>query len=146
MPSNFFRLLGCNAVAIVKEKGRMKNVLLEQSSEPLANYLRIHRRKASLTQHEVGKILGYDDDAAVSRHERFVTIPPFLMAVGYQVLFRVPASEIFAGMLQDVELGVEQRLAEFESHLRDEKARGVRAAMIARKLEWLLERRNAGPN
>jgi|SRR5579859_2343995 len=147
-PSNFFFLLRLRAVDTLKGTGRinmkMKNAFIEQSSEPLPNRLRIHRRGASLSQREVGRLLGYDSDVAISRQERFRTIPPFLIALAYQVLFRVPASEMFPGIIQTVELGVEQRLTEFENQLRDESARGARSATIKRKLEWLRERRNTG--
>lgn len=114
---------------------------LETSEGPLVNYVRVHRREAHFTQHELGRILGYTSEMAVSRHERFESIPPFLMALAYQVLFRVQVSEIFPGLIQTVELGVEKRLEELETHLRSLEASGARTQAIERKLEWITRRR-----
>jgi hypothetical protein len=40
-----------------------------------------------------------------------------LTALGYQVVFRKPVSEIFPGLFHAVEAGVEERLEEFEREL-----------------------------
>jgi len=123
----------------------MKEVLIrEQPNEPLVNYVRIHRRKACLTQRELGQALGYRDEGAVARHERFRGLPPFLIALGYEIVFQLPVSEIFPGLKQTMALGVEQRLAEFEKTLQMQADAGSRDSMIARKLEWLSERRSSG--
>ena len=121
-----------------------KRLTNEESIEPLVNYLRVHRRKSGLTQNDLARVLGYDDYGSVSRHERFAAVPSLLMALRYQVLFREPVSEIFAGLNESVEFEVESRLAEFENYLGEQSARGPRAMAIARKLEWLSERRSSG--
>lgn len=132
-----------NALATLKEKGRMtKRLTHQQSNEPLVNYVRVHRRKAGLSQRDLGQMLGYDSEGAVARHEQFRALPPFLIALGYEVVFRVSVSEMFPGLKQTVEFGIEKRVAEFENDLRMKSGRGAQAAAIARKLEWLSERRN----
>ncbi len=94
----------------------MKQILgCEQSNEPLVNYLCVNRRRAGLSQWELGQILGYRDEDAVARHERFRSLPPFLIALGYEVIFQQPVSEIFPGLRQTVAFGIERRLAEFEN-------------------------------
>lgn len=115
--------------------------MFEQLNEPLVNYLRIHRRKAGLSQPELAWVLGYSDEGALAKHERFQSLPPFLIALGYEVIFQVPVSELFPGLLQSVAFGIEERLAEFESRLREQSATGPSAAWTARKLEWMNERR-----
>ncbi len=144
MPRKFSHLFESAATATLKEKGRMTNEIHEPSNEPLVNYLRAHRRNAGLTQRELGQMLGYDNEGAVSRHERFEIVPPFLTALSYQIVFRVHASELFPGLTQTVELGVETRLAKFESHLREQNGGDSQASGLARKLEWLSERRSGG--
>jgi DNA-binding XRE family transcriptional regulator len=116
----------------------------EQPNKPLANYLRAHRRKTGLTQHDVARVLGHSARGVVSHHERFESVPSLWVALSYQVLYRVPVSDIFAGLTETVEFDVEGQLAEFESYLGEQSANRHRAAAIARKLEWLGERRSSG--
>jgi DNA-binding XRE family transcriptional regulator len=121
-----------------------QNLIHEKPNKPLANYLRAHRRKTGITQHELAQFLGYGTHGAVSRHERLEAVPSLLVALSYQVLYRIPVSEIFVGLTETVEFQIEEQLAEFENHLGEQSARGNRAALIARKLEWLNERRSSG--
>lgn len=121
-----------------------KQLVHEQPNEPLVNYLRTYRRKSGFSQSDMARVLGYDNYGSVSRHERFAAVPSLLMALSYQVLFREPVSEIFAGLNESVEFDLETRLAEFETYLGEQSARGPQAAAIARKLEWLSERRSSG--
>jgi DNA-binding XRE family transcriptional regulator len=116
----------------------------EQPNESLVNYLRAHRRKTGLTQHELGQVLGYGTYGAVSRHERLESMPSLLIALSYEAIYRVPVSEIFAGLAETVEFNIEAQLAQFETHLGEQSAGSSRAAAIARKLEWLSERRSSG--
>jgi DNA-binding XRE family transcriptional regulator len=79
----------------------MTNTLIhEQSKRPLANYLRTHRRRTGLTQHELARVLGYGTHSAIARHERLESVPSLAVALRYQVLYRVPVSEIFAGLVK----------------------------------------------
>jgi DNA-binding XRE family transcriptional regulator len=112
--------------------------------EPLANYLRIHRLKTGFTQDELAGILGSMKRDAISRHERMEKIPSLLIALSYESFYRVPVSEIFAGLAKNVEFNLEAQLAEYEAHLGEQSGTGPRAAAIARKLEWLSERRSSG--
>jgi DNA-binding XRE family transcriptional regulator len=120
------------------------NLVHEQPNKPLANYLRAHRRKTGLTQHDLARVLGYINGDAISRHERLESMPSLLIALSYEVLYHVPVSEIFAGLAETVECNVETQLTDFESHLGEQSVRGPRAAATARKLEWLIERRSSG--
>jgi DNA-binding XRE family transcriptional regulator len=75
-----------------------KTMIHEQTNGPLSNYLRAHRRKTGLTQHDLARVLGYVNRDAISRHERLESMPSLLLALSYEVLYRVPVSEIFAGL------------------------------------------------
>ena len=114
---------------------------IENNNTTLANCLRIHRRRAGLSQEELGRLLGYRDESAVAKHERFKTMPPFLVALGYEVIFGVPVSALFPGITQTVVSGIDARLAEFESDLRNGVEGDLAALLPSRKLDWLNERR-----
>jgi hypothetical protein len=144
----FSYLFESNSLVILRvENGRTNNPTRMPSKfqDSSANYLRIHRRSVGLSQAQLGRVLGYRDETAVAKHECFESIPPFLTALGYEVIFQIPASEIFAGVRQTVAIGIEARLAEFEQRLR-EKGNRVYSPGITRTLEWLGERRTAGTN
>jgi len=105
------------------------------------NHIRHHRKKAGLSQQELARILGYKNEGAVSRHEQSVTIPPLLTAIGYEVVFHIPISELFPGLRMAVEQAIAPRLSELEGHLQERIGKAARASLIAQKLAWLDERR-----
>ena len=92
----------------------------------------------------MARVLRLINRDVVSRHERQQNIPSLLTALSYEALYRVPVSEIFAGLAKSVEFNVEAQLAEFETHLGEQTGTGPRAVSIARKLEWLSERQSSG--
>ena len=109
----------------------------------LSNYIRTHRKRAGLSQRELARILDYDTKVSVFRHERVLALPPLLAAIGYEVLFSVPISELFAGMREAVEQTVEDRLSELERDLR----RDPRVEKTRRQtLDWIAVRRTASPS
>jgi hypothetical protein len=87
-------------------------------------------------------MLGYGDEVAVSRHERFHVTPPLVVALGYEIVFRVSVSEIFAGLRDEVEDEIEKRLAEMEEQLGQRSSSDRNANAIAQKLMWLSERKS----
>jgi len=99
------------------------------------NHLRRHRKRSGLSQREISVLLGYRNQWQVLRHERSETLPPLLMALAYEVIFRVPVSAIFVGIHSTALRTVEQNLAVFERNLTGRSARA-----IAQKLKWLKER------
>ena len=110
--------------------------------EQLANYLRTHRKNSGFSQRELASILGFLTEIQVSRHERSITIPGLLIALAYETIFRVPISEMFPGLHTAVKASIEVRLDEIENELHQSTAKGRKATTIARKLEFLSERRN----
>jgi DNA-binding XRE family transcriptional regulator len=105
----------------------------------LVNYLRVHRKKAGLSQRELGIILGYSGKNSIYKHESFNSVPPLLMAFAYEVLFQEPASEMFPGIWETVEDAIEQSIANFESSLQEQLklSKGSKRAQIERKLAWI---------
>lgn len=114
----------------------------QATSEPLVNYVRVHRQKAGLSQGELGQVLGYRDSDSVARHEQFKSVPPLLIAIGYEIIFQESVTDIFAGLRYAVEQAIEQRLAELETELRDKTVRGHRLRAHNRKLDWLRQRKS----
>lgn len=108
----------------------------------LDNYLRTHRKHAGLTQREVGNLLAYSDEGAVSRHEQSKSLPPLLIAIAYEVIFQKPIAELFPGMRETVRNTVEQRMLRFEEALEQHSRSGSRASRVAQKLAWLYERQS----
>jgi transcriptional regulator with XRE-family HTH domain len=107
----------------------------------MASYLRTHRRKSGLSQRELADILGLITEWQVSAHERSVAVPLFLTAISYEIAFQVPVSKLFPGIYETLRQNIEGRLTELEIVLQQSTAKGRAAALIARKLEWLCERK-----
>jgi len=109
---------------------------------PLVNYLRPQRKRAGLSQKEIAFLLGYTSPDAVSKHELFESVPPLIMAFGYQAIFRVPLSELFAGLREAVEASIERQFADFERQLFEQARKSPKAkpsAALLHKLEWVKE-------
>lgn len=83
----------------------------------LANYLRTHRKKAGLSQIEIARLLGYENQGAVCHHERFQSMPSLLTALSYEIVFQAPISELFAGLRDSAEQLVEDRISQLASEL-----------------------------
>jgi len=111
------------------------------SEKHLPNYIRIHRRRAGLSQEELGELLGFRVES-VARHEQFQTAPNIRIAIGYEIIFRIPISELFAGVRDDVATNVEANLAQLEERLGRRGASGRDANDTARKLMWLAKRKD----
>lgn len=75
----------------------------------LENYLRMHRRRAGLTQADVAYLLGVQSSGKVSRYERFARRPALETAVAFEIILGVPIGDLFAGVREDVEHEVKKR-------------------------------------
>ena len=106
-------------------------------SEPLANYIAVQRRRAGLSRRQLGKILGYEDMTAVSKHEKGATLPPLVIALAYYIVFRIPLDELFEGLHSAIEHVIEARLIDFGKEL---QSRSRRTAADEQTIRWLSER------
>jgi len=113
---------------------------MPKHTKPVPNSIYAHRRKACLTQRDLAMLIGYVDEGSVAHHERFNSLPPFLIALAYEIIFQVPISELFFGVRDTVESVVEERINDLRKSLEDRDARGKYATRDARKLEWLTSR------
>jgi DNA-binding XRE family transcriptional regulator len=112
-----------------------------ESDKRLPNYIRIHRRRAGLSQRELSQTLGFRVES-VARHEQFQATPDLFIAIGYEIIFRVPVSELFAGLRDEISSRIEAELLQLEEQLGRRSVRDRDATMTARKIAWLSERRN----
>ena len=77
-------------------------------AQKLTNYLRTYRKRAGLNQGEMAFLLGTTDGSRVSRYEQFDREPELPTALAYEIIFRAPTDQLFAGLYE----GMEQRVRE----------------------------------
>ena len=109
------------------------------SERVAGNYLRAHRRKCGLSQRELATLVGYPREWQVSRHERSKTVPPLLIALAYEVVFRIPAAELFTGFHSAVTETVTRNLARMKADVERQSKRQPSKATL-QKLQWLTQR------
>ena len=97
------------------------------------HYVRRCRKRTGLSQDELARLLGAKCGTKVSRYERFTRLPTLATAFAYEVLFNVPASELFAGIFDGVRSATLARARGLLGKMRDE-ARGL---SHAGRREWL---------
>lgn len=96
------------------------------------NYLRMHRRRAGLTQGDVAYLLGAHSGSKVSRYERRGRRPSLETAIALEVIFDAPVSDLFDGVREEVEHDIKKRarrllrrLAKQQAHRRTLTAVGA---------------------
>ena len=113
-----------------------------ETNRRLPNYIRVHRKRSGLAQHELALAIGYESAREIARHEQSAITPSLELAIGYEIIFRVPVSELFAGLRDDLSEVLETRLAQLELELGQRSARDQSATSTARKLTWLRARKS----
>ena len=101
----------------------------------LENYLRTYRKRTGLSQREIAYLLGCQDGNTASRYERSAREPGLQIVLAYEVCFRVPPWELFAGVYERVAQRIakraralsEQVAKEQPSPLRDQKLAALKA-------------------
>jgi transcriptional regulator with XRE-family HTH domain len=111
----------------------------------LTSYLRSLRRRAGFSQCDLAELIGYLSGDQVSRHERADSLPSLLAAFSYEIVFRVPVAQLFPGVYATVKQQIEERLSNLEQELEQSSAKGRKAPLSARKLEWFTGRNNSAP-
>jgi hypothetical protein len=64
-----------------------------------------------------------------------------VIALAYEAIYRVPISTLFLGMHDAVKTTIENRLEAMEKEWQGRSANDQDAGSIARRLEWMVERR-----
>ena len=106
----------------------------------LGNYLRTHRKRTGLSQDALAAALGLKDKTQLSRYERLEALPSLTTALGFETVYHIPVSELFAGVHETIREDIEDNLRGLETKLQQTSGKGPDAAATARVLEWLQER------
>lgn len=69
----------------------------------LPNYLRMHRKRWSLTQEELAQLLGLTSQVAVSQYELHQRRPGADILIGSETIFGVPPRDLFPAVYGEVE-------------------------------------------
>jgi transcriptional regulator with XRE-family HTH domain len=77
----------------------------------LQNYIRTHRKRARLPQHQVAYLAGTKSGSRISRYENFSRVPDLVTVFAFEIIFGVPARELFAGIFDDARRLVEGQAA-----------------------------------
>jgi transcriptional regulator with XRE-family HTH domain len=95
-----------------------------------------------MSQRELADLVGIVTHQQVSQHERSTVIPSLMAALAYQIVFGVPITELFPGVLDSIHANVEERLHYMKERLEACTVKGRAAQKIARRIEWFWEREN----
>ena len=66
------------------------------------NSLALYRRRMGLTQKQVSRLLGQRDASMVSHYEHNRALPPLLVALSLEIIYRVPVAFLFPAMYDDL--------------------------------------------
>jgi transcriptional regulator with XRE-family HTH domain len=110
-------------------------IALLKKSSSLPNYLRMHRRRAGLTQADMAYLLGTQSSGRVSRYERFARRPALETAMAFEIILGVPVGDLFAGVREDVEYEVKKRARRLRRRLTQRQANRRPLAAVAAVLD-----------
>lgn len=85
--------------------------------------------------------MGLKSGATLSRCEWGHRLPSLQAALAFEVLFGVPVGQLFSGTFEVIGRETEERLQRLETTLQGTSGAGPKAAITARKLVWLTERK-----
>jgi transcriptional regulator with XRE-family HTH domain len=110
----------------------------------LPNYIRAERKRLGLSQDEVAFLLNCRHGGKVSRYERFQRVPNLETAAALELIFGVPAHELFAGVYEEAERLVGRRtrtLARRLARRAETKAKLARLQAITNRIKGTEEYR-----
>ena len=106
------------------------------AARKLDNYLRTHRKRSGLAQHEISFILGTRCGTKISRYERWVRQPRLDTAFQLATLFGCRVEDLFGGLYEQARRQTEKRLRLLFDELR---MSGSDARLNLIKVEFLQE-------
>ncbi len=107
---------------------------------PYPSYLKTHRKRWTLTQQELGALLGVSDDA-ISRYESLNRMPPLHAVIAAEFVFGHHARRIFPSLYAAVERKIAKRAVRLAESLGD---RADEVSLIKRELLDAIAARVAG--
>lgn len=100
----------------------------------LPNYLKMHRKRAGLSQAELARLLGCRSAGKVSRYEHFKRVPTLETALACEQIFGVPVRELFAGLTDEIIRDTRKQARALQRYLAARHDQKV----VGRKLQALL--------
>lgn len=96
------------------------------------NYLKTFRRRAGLSQRDLGFLMGYSP-GVITRYERGRRVPSLATALAFEAALGVPVNQLFSGMSQQIGDEVDDRVVILAKGISPES----RTRRLQRKLGWL---------
>ena len=100
-------------------------------SNRLSHYLRTYRKRSGLSQDELSWLFGCQNRSKASRYECFSREPMLKTILAYEIVFRVPARELFGGIFDAVEMSTHRRVAALIKRLSATESNPVTAAKLS---------------
>ena len=66
------------------------------------NNLILYRKRMGFTQRQVARLLGHRDTSMVSHYERGRSLPPLMVALGFEIIFRIPVAFLFPTLYDEL--------------------------------------------
>jgi transcriptional regulator with XRE-family HTH domain len=66
------------------------------------NNLVLYRKRMCFSQKQVARLLGHRDTSMVSHYEHSRALPPLPVALGLEIIYRVPVAFLFSGMYDEL--------------------------------------------
>jgi transcriptional regulator with XRE-family HTH domain len=66
------------------------------------NNLVLYRKRMGFTQKRVAGLLGFRDTSMVSHYEHSRALPPLAVALGLEIIYRVPVAFLFPAMYDEL--------------------------------------------
>ena len=66
------------------------------------NNLILYRKRMGFTQKQVASLLGHRDTSMVSHYERGRSLPPLMVALGLEIVFRIPVAFLFPAVYDEL--------------------------------------------
>jgi transcriptional regulator with XRE-family HTH domain len=79
------------------------------SAKQKQNDLILYRRRMGFTQKQVARLLGHRDASMVSHYEHGRALPPLAVALGLEVIYRVPVAFLFPGMYDELKKEIREQ-------------------------------------
>jgi transcriptional regulator with XRE-family HTH domain len=82
-----------------------------QSAKQKPNSLILYRRRMGFTQRQVARLLGHRDASMVSHYEHSRAMPPLLVALKLEIIYRTPVAFLFPAVYDELRLDIRNQEA-----------------------------------
>jgi len=79
------------------------------TKDHLPNYLRAHRKRVRLHQHQIAQLVGARSGAKISRYEHYSRIPDLTTVFALEIIYGASARVLFAGIFDEACRLVQER-------------------------------------